>query len=247
MNEDSALKRVRVVLSHTTHPGNIGGAARAMKTMGLSALYLVKPKCFPDPQASARASGALDVLRGAKICESLDDALEGCVLAAAVTARHRDLSPPVLLIRDAARRLLEAARTEEVALVFGTENSGLTSEEVARCQMVVHIPASPIYPSLNLACAVQVLCYELRMAVVDSAEPAQQPVPLARLEDVERFLALLEKTLIEIEFLDPLAPKRLMPRLRRLLAKAEVEKEELNILMGIVQCASQCKRDELGG
>lgn len=242
MNEASELSRVRVVLSHTTHPGNIGGAARAMKTMGVSALYLIKPRRFPDAEATARASGALDVLRGATVCESLDDALKGCVLAVAMTARRRDLSPPVLAIREAASRLIAAAHAGEAALVFGTENSGLTTEEVNRCQTVVHIPANPAYPSLNLACAVQLMCYELRMAAVNAPPANNEPNVRARLEDVELFFVMLEKALIEIEFLDPHAPKRLMPRLRRLFARAEVEKEELNILMGIVQCASQTKR-----
>jgi tRNA/rRNA methyltransferase len=232
MNDEGALARVRIVLSHTTHPGNIGGVARAMKTMGLSALYLVDPRYFPDSQATARASGAPDVLDGAKVCKSLDEALKGCALAVATTARHRDLSPPVLPIRAAAARLLETARNQEVALVFGTENSGLTTQEMARCQMVVHIPANPTYPSLNLACAAQVMCYELRMAAV--AVPAREAAPLPRLEEVELFFAMLEQTLVEIEFLNPFAPKRLMPRLRRLFAKAVVEQEELNILMGIL-------------
>ena len=234
MNDDAALARVRVVLSHTTHPGNIGAAARAMKTMGLTSLCLVNPRRFPDAEADARASAALDVLRAAKICGSLDDALAGCVLAAAMTARARDLSPQVVPIREAARRLLEIAGSDDVALVFGTENSGLTSEEVMRCQMVVHIPTSSTYSSLNLACAVQVMCHELRMAI-STAEQTERTFPRARLEDVELFFSTLEEALVEIDFLDPLAPKRLMPRLRRLFAKADVEKEELNILMGILR------------
>lgn len=233
MNGKHALARVRVVLSHTTHPGNIGGAARAMKTMGFSALYLVNPRHFPDAEAGARAAGALDVLHRATVCKTLDEALGNCVLAVATTARSRDLAPPVLSIRDAAARVLDIAHEHEVALVFGTENSGLTSDEVMRCQMVVHIPADAGYASLNLACAVQVLCYELRLAAaLEEREP--QIAPRAKLEDVERFFLMLEQSLIEIGFLNPLAPKRLMPRLRRLFAKADLEKEELNLLMGIL-------------
>ena len=242
MNEESALKRVRVVLSHTTHPGNIGGAARAMKTMGLSSLYLVEPKRFPDADATARASGALDVLHGATVCASLDEALAGCVLAAATTARCRDLAPPVLPLREAAARLLENAREHNVALVFGTESSGLTSDEVMRCQMVVHIPADAVYASLNLACAVQVMCYEMRMAASFNQSSQRDMAPRARLEDIELFFATLEQTLIEIDFLNPFAPKRLMPRLRRLFAKAQLEQEELNILMGIVSKMRSARR-----
>ncbi|MGH8729753.1 MAG: RNA methyltransferase [Burkholderiales bacterium] len=242
MNEQSTLSRVRVVLSHTTHPGNIGAVARAMKTMGMWALCLVEPKVFPDAQASARAAGGLDVLDNAKVCQTLAQALKGCVLAVAMTARHRDLSPPAATIREAAARLIEAARNDEVALVFGTENSGLTTEEVAHCQMVVHIPANPAYASLNLACAAQVMCYELFMAAA-AMPPSRESPSLAKIEDVERFFAALEKALIDIEFLNPLAPKRLMPRLRRLFAKAEVDKEELNILMGMLSshAASRAK------
>jgi tRNA/rRNA methyltransferase len=205
-----------------------------MKTMGLASLSLVNPERFPDAEADARASGALDVLRAATVCSSLDEALAGCVLAAATTARPRDLSPRVVPIREAAKRLLETANTDEVSLVFGTENSGLTSEEVMRCQMVVHIPTSSTYSSLNLACAVQVMCYEMRMAL-SMAERAEKSIERARLDDVERFFSTLEQTLVEIDFLDPHAPKRLMPRLRRLFTKADVEKEELNILMGILR------------
>ncbi|MDE2365846.1 MAG: tRNA (cytosine(32)/uridine(32)-2'-O)-methyltransferase TrmJ, partial [Betaproteobacteria bacterium] len=156
MNSLQPLDNVRVVLSHTSHPGNIGGAARAMKTMGLGSLYLVNPKSFPDREAERRAAGAWDILNNASICANLDQALSGTVLAAAVTARSRDLSHEVFDARQGALELVSHARQSPVALVFGTEMSGLTIQEVSKCQIIVHIPADPGYSSLNLASAVQV-------------------------------------------------------------------------------------------
>src|SRR5687768_8319118 len=170
MNPPYPLDNVRVVLSHTTHPGNIGAAARAMKTMGLASLYLVNPKFFPDKEAERRAAGAWDILNKTRVCADLDDALSGTVLAAAVTARPRDLSHEVFDARRGAMELLEQARQDPVALVFGTEMSGLTTLEVSKCQIVVHIPANPEYSSLNLASAVQLMAYELRMALPEAEE-----------------------------------------------------------------------------
>jgi tRNA/rRNA methyltransferase len=229
------LDQVRVVLSHPSHPGNIGAAARALKTMGLSRLYLVNPRKFPHPDAKAMASGALNVLNEARVCASLDEALAETVLAAAISARQRELTPTVKVAREAAQELVAVAARDPVALVFGTEMSGLNREEVARCQMLVHIPANPEYSSLNLAAAVQVLCYELRMVAVARVAPVE-PVPeLARLEEVELFYQTLEQTFIEIGFLDPEYPRRLMPRLRRLFSRTRLEREELNLLMGILK------------
>ena len=170
MNPDDPLHNVRVVLSHTSHPGNIGAAARAMKTMGLDSLYLVNPKSFPDKEAERRAAGAWSVLNNAKVCRNLDEALSGTVLAAAITARHRDLSHEIFDARGGALELLGHARQNPVALVFGTEMSGLTTSEVSKCQIILHIPANPEYSSLNLASAVQLMAYELRMAL-PSIEP----------------------------------------------------------------------------
>jgi len=228
------LSRIRVVLSRTSHPGNIGAAARAMKTMGIRSLYLVSPKKPIDAEAEARASGAVDVLHGARICASLDEALRGTVYAMAVSARRRELAHVSADARGAVQWLVEAARQGEVALVFGTEMSGLTNEEILQCRAVAHIPADADYSSLNLAAAVQVLVYEARLAALGAqALPAAEPA-LARHEDVENFYAHLEQSLLASGFLNPANPKRLLPRLRRLFGRARLEREEVNILRGML-------------
>jgi tRNA/rRNA methyltransferase len=233
MNPDDPLDNVRVVLSHTSHPGNIGAAARAMKTMGLDSLYLVNPKSFPDKEAERRAAGAWSVLNNAKVCRNLDEALSGTVLAAAVTARQRDLSHEVFDARRGALELLCHARQNPVALVFGTEMSGLTTPEVSKCQIILHIPANPEYSSLNLASAVQLMAYELRMTL-----PSIEPLPTvgvpASFDEIELLCHHLERAAINSGFLDPQEPKRLMQRIRRMFARARLEKEEINILRGML-------------
>ena len=228
------LSRIRVVLSRTSHPGNIGAAARAMKTMGITALYLVDPKKPPDAEAEAMASGAVDVLHGARLCASLDQALQGTVYALAVSARRRELAYVSADARSAARDLVAAAQEGEVAIVFGTEMSGLTNEEILQCSAVTHIPADPGYSSLNLAAAVQVLSYEARVAALGAQQPAATGPEPARHEDVENFYAHLERSLLASGFLNPSNPKRLLPRLRRLFGRARLEREEVNILRGIL-------------
>lgn len=244
MEDGLSLARVRVVLSHTSHPGNIGGAARAMKTMGLSDLRLVSPRHFPHDEAVARASGAEDVLVHARVVGSLAQALEGCVLVGAVTARRRDLSTDPRWARDAAAELIAATRQGEVALVFGNETSGLSNEEVALAHMPVMIPANPEYSSLNLASAVQILCYELRLAALDPGVPpavTERGEPASH-EDVERLVAHFERAMVNSGFLDPASPKRLIPRLRRLFARARVEREEVAILRGMLSAFEQAQR-----
>ena len=231
------LDRVRIVLSHTSHPGNIGAAARAMKTMGLSRLALVNPKSFPDPEAVSRAVGADDILDRAIVCSSLDEALSGCVFAVAASARHRSLGPAPMQARESGPVVLERALEGDVALVFGNETAGLSNEEVQRCQATVFIPANPEYTSLNLGAAVQLLCYELRLAAFAGRPPVVTKTvpfasPVATNDDVERFYAHLERVMIATEFLDPAQPKRLMPKLRRLFGRAELERAEINILRG---------------
>ncbi len=235
MRDGTGLNAIRVVLSHTSHPGNIGAAARAMKTMGLSRLYLVKPKHFPHPDALALATGAADMLDTAVVCESLDAALTGTVLAVAATARHRNLSHEVVSCRQACQRLVGETLRGEVAVVFGTERAGLTIAEVGKCGLIATIPTDEAYASLNLAQAVQVFAYELRMAL-DTPRAVQPDASLkmAAHDDVERFYEHLERVLYESEFLDPAQPNRLMQRLRRLFARARLEKEEVNILRGIL-------------
>jgi tRNA/rRNA methyltransferase len=228
------LSHIRIVLSHTSHPGNIGAAARAMKTMGITSLYLVNPKKPIDAEAEARASGAADLLEHARVCASLAEALQGTVYALAVSARRRELAYESADARNAAQALLAAAREGEVAIVFGTEMSGLTNEEILQCRAVAHIPADPGYSSLNLAAAVQVLAYEARVAALGAQPfPAGDFAP-ARHEDVERFYVHLEQSLLASGFLDPANPKRLIPRLRRLFGRVGLEQEEVNILRGML-------------
>jgi tRNA/rRNA methyltransferase len=234
MNKPNLLKNVRVVLMHTSHPGNIGAAARAMKTMGLDVLYLVKPERFPDAEATARATGASDVLERAKVCASLDDALAGTALAVAVSARRRDLSHKVLTPREVAPLMLEYAGTQQVALVFGNETSGLSNAEVGKCQLQTSIPANPEFSSLNLAAAVQVLAYELRSALPEAGNQEETTRELAKFDDIERFYVRLEGMMVDTGFLDPAEPKRLMLRIRRMFARAGMEPEELAILQGVL-------------
>lgn len=235
------LANVRVVLVETSHPGNIGAAARAMKTMGLAQMFLVAPRCWPqDAAARAMASGADDVIAAARIVDTLDEALGDCVRVAASTARSRELGPPSLNARDAAVQLADAAGTGQVALVFGNETSGLSNEQLRRCDLLAHIPANPAYSSLNLAAAVQVFCYEMRMCH-DSAIPApagEGDRPATRAE-VEALLGHAEEALAAIGFFDPANPKRLLPRLRRLAARARLEHEEVNILRGMLAYAAR--------
>ena len=241
MNLPCPLANVHIVLSHTSHPGNIGAAARAMKTMGLDTLCLVNPKSFPDKDAEARAVGAWDVLNTARVCSSLEEALSGTVLAAAVTARARDLSHEVFDSRQGAQELLKHARQYPVALVFGTEMSGLTTLEVSKCQIIIHIPTNPDYSSLNLASAVQVIAYELRMALTEIESFPQSTSTPASFDEIELFLRHLEQSMINTGFLDPQEPKRLLQRMRRLFARARLEKEEVNILRGILSALEKHK------
>ncbi|MEJ2534648.1 MAG: TrmJ/YjtD family RNA methyltransferase [Gammaproteobacteria bacterium] len=234
------MDRVRVVLIHTTHPGNIGAAARAMKVMGLGRLHLVAPKIFPHADATARASGAADLLHHAKVHETLDEALEGCSLVLGTSARLRSLSMPQLNVRTAAGKAL-AESAGDVAVLFGREAYGLTNEEIQRCHYLVHIDTNPEFGSLNLAQAVQVLAYDLRMKALDDAErelpPSDwQPVDAA---EMERFYEHLEQTLLDVGFLNPRQPKRLMMRLRRLFNRARPDRNEMNILRGILAAAQR--------
>ena len=205
-----------------------------MKTMGLSRLVLVSPRKFPDAEATARAAGANDILEQSVICTSLQEALEGTVLSLAVTARRRDLATPIRWPRQAAQELTAAALGGEVALVFGNETAGLSNDEVGLCQAPVSIPANPGFSSLNLGSAVQLLCYELRMAAVDPGEPPQGESDPARFEEVEGFIEHLERSMVGSGFLDAGNPRRLMTRLRRLFSRARLEKEEVAILRGML-------------
>jgi tRNA/rRNA methyltransferase len=240
-SKPESLANIRIVLCQTSHPGNIGAAARAMKTMGLSELVLVNPKKFPHPDADAMASGATDILAQARVCESLQEALVGCALVIGLSARKRELTHELVSAREAAAQIIQIAPAQKVALVFGTEMSGLSNAELIQCQQLAMIPANPEYSSLNLAAAVQVLAYELRMASASAPVTAENTFPPASHDEIEGFYRHLEETLLHIGFLDPAMPKRLMPRLRRLFSRARLEKEEVNILRGILKAMKSSK------
>lgn len=229
-----ALRRVRVVLVRTSHPGNIGATARAMLTMGLDDLVLVAPRRFPDAEATALASGATAVLDRARVVETLDAALAGAALTIGLSARPREFAGRVLPVRAAAQEAVGHAAHGDVALVFGTEMSGLTNAELARCAIAATIPANAAYASLNLAAAVQVVAYEVRVAALTDAVWAAPRHPRATQDEVEGLHAHAQHTLTALRFLDPASPKRLMPRLRRLFGRATLEHEEVNILRGIL-------------
>lgn len=228
------LERVRIVLVRTTHAGNIGAAARAMLTMGVNQLILVGPRSLPDPEAVARATGAARLLDEARIVATLDEALAGCALTIGFSARPREFAGRVLSVRDAALTAMQATARGDVAFVFGTEMSGLSNAELARCAAVATIPANPDYASLNLAAAVQVAAYELRVAAGAGDVWAAPRFASATQDDVESLHAHATRTLAAMKFLNPRMPKRLLPRLRRLFARAGLEREEVNILRGIL-------------
>lgn len=235
------LPRIRIVLCQTSHPGNIGSAARAMKTMGINQLVLVRPKTFPSPEAHALSAGAYDILDNARVVETLEEGLAGCRWALSLSARRRELSLPCLDTRTAAEQLLNEAEHGDVALVFGTEMFGLSNEEVLRTNGLVQIAANPDYSSLNLAQAVQVLCYELRMhaGAALAEKSVETTLERASVDDIERFYVHLQQTLERIGFLNPLRPRRLMPRLRRLFGRAGLEKMEVDILRGVLTAVNE--------
>lgn len=234
------LENIRIVLVNTSHTGNIGSVARAMKTMGLSQLTLVDPVQPPDSHASALAAGATDILHQAVTVGTLSEAIEGCGLVIGTSARNRTLDWPLLGPREAAGQLLRESENYQVALVFGRESSGLTNEELQQCTHHVHIPSNPDYSSLNLAMAVQTLAYEVRMQWLEAQEsaPAGQgeaealSYPLT--EDLERFYVHLEQTLTDTGFIIKQHPGQVMAKLRRLFTRARPETNELNILRGIL-------------
>ena len=244
------LQNIRIVLVETSHTGNMGSVARAMKTMGYSDLVLVNPRfadAVKDPEAVAFASGAQDILSGARVVGSMAEALDGINFAAAVSARLREYSPPVLTPRQFSTQLV-AQPALHAAVIFGNERFGLPNEVVEQCNVLINIPANPEYSSLNLSQAAQVVAYECRMAVLDQAPQVlsvRQPQgdaneigfhgEAASLAQIEGMYQHLESALVEIGFLDAGNPRKLMPRLKRLFARAQLEKEEVNILRGIAR------------
>jgi len=242
MNRPLALDRIRVVLSRTSHPGNIGAAARAMKTMGLRQLWLVAPASFPDEIATARASGAVDLLESARVVGTLEEALADTVFSAALTARRRELSLPRLHAREAAVEIVGRTADGDVALVFGNETSGMTNEEVALCSLPVTIPTDPTFSSLNLGAAVQLLAYELRMAALNPAPPQDLQGEPATHADFEGFMTHLEHAVTASGFHDPKNPKRLLPRMRRMFNRVRLEREEVALLRGMLTTFERPKR-----
>jgi len=226
---------IRIVLVETSHPGNIGSTARAMKTMGLHRLYLVNPTLEPYRKAHEMAAGAFDILREAVIVDSLADALQGCQLICATSARPRDIALPGLSPASCAELISSHSDETEIAIVFGREHAGLTNAELLHAHYHVHIPSNPNFSSLNLSQAVQILAYEIRMRLLSpTATVETRHDTFATADEIERFYAHLNQVLIEIDFLKPSNPKRLMQRLRRLFNRARLESMEVNILRGIL-------------
>ncbi|HAT8621679.1 tRNA (cytosine(32)/uridine(32)-2'-O)-methyltransferase TrmJ [Legionella pneumophila serogroup 1] len=229
------LSSIRIVLVSTSHPGNIGSTARAMKTMGLSTLYLVNPKSFPDLKAKEMAAGADDVLDAAVVTNTLDEALIGCQLILGTSARPRGLSLPGLIPASCAELINQQLDNTQVAIVFGREHAGLTNEELLKCHYHINIPSNPEYSSLNLAQAVQIIAYELRMKLLSpSAQVALRNEEPATADEIEQFYEHLKEVFIEINFLKPSNPRRLMQRVRRLFNRINLEKMEVSILRGML-------------
>jgi len=235
---------IRIVLVAPSHPGNIGAAARAMKNMALESLVLVRPKQFPHPEATARASGADDVLAAARVVDSLAAALEGCGFIAATTSRERDQYFRVVELREAAPRIVAEACRSPAAVVFGAERTGLTNEELEAAHLLLRIPASVAYPSLNLAMAVQIVAYELFSARAPQAAAVDRTgVPLAGAGELEQLYAHFAQVLEEINFRDRTeSGTHLMSRIRRLLQRAELDHNEANILRGILTAVQSRRR-----
>jgi len=241
----TSMDNIRFVLVGTTHPGNIGAAARAMKTMGLSNLHLVSPKIYPSAEATARASGADDILHKAQVHDSLDDALVGCHYAFAMSARLRHLPVPVVNPRQAVEQLEKFDDNTHIAIVFGREHSGLSNDELDRCQYLVNIPANPDYSSLNLAAAVQVLAYELKMSFqpnIDFGRVGEEREAITN-DDLSHLYDHFERSLTTIGFLDKENPRFLMRRIKRLFNRADLDRNELQIMHGILRAAETKARN----
>jgi TrmH family RNA methyltransferase len=236
---------VRIVLVDTTHPGNIGAAARAMKNMGLTELHLVRPKFFPNSEATARASGAHDVLENAHVHETFEAAIADCSLVVGTSARQRHLPWALLEPREIASRIVAASLASEAALVFGSERYGLSNDELNRCNLMATIPTASEYSSLNVAMAVQVLAYELWLARRSEPPPVPRDAPLATVVEVQRLYVHIEQVLEEIDFRDRTGHGQLMMRIRRLFNRAQLDQNEMNILRGILT-AVQGKRRAAG-
>ncbi len=237
---NAVLPQIRIVLIETSHPGNIGATARAMKNMGFYELVLVAPKQFPHAEATARAAGADDVLARAKVVETMAEAVADCHLVIGASARRRAIQWPLWTPRESAQQIWQAPRSHKCAIVFGRERSGLSNQEMDLCQVGLHIPCNPDYGSLNLAAAVQIVVYELHQASVRESEAMPEGEILANHDQLESFYQHLQQTLYAIGFLhsSKQAPS-IMRRLRRLFGRTRLEKKEVDILRGILSCAQR--------
>lgn len=237
------LDRIRIILVNTSHPGNIGSAARAMKTMGLTQLYLVAPDQFPHAKANEMASSAVDLLENAQIVRTLDEAIGDCTLVVGSSARMRNIPWPLVSPREMASKIKQEPGNGEIAILFGREQSGLSNEELQRCHVHVHIPANPDYSSLNIASAVQVIAYELRVAALNQETlPEEWDYRLATADEMEKFFNHLQEVLIEIDFLKMSAPRKLMTRLRRLFFRTRLDVMEMNILRGMLTAVQESNK-----
>ena len=244
MSTTERQQKIRIVLVNTAHPGNIGGAARAMKNMGLSELYLVQPREYPAPRAVWRAAGARDVLANAKIVDSVDQAIAGCGLVVGTSARERRIPWPLINPRECGVRIWQEADSHDIALLFGREDRGLTNEELHKCHYHVHIPSNPDYSSLNLATAVQVLAYEVRMASLadeqgNLPELGDWDQPPVTAEALENFHVHLAETMGDLDFFDPDNPKQLLTRMRRLFNRLRMDQMEVSILRGLLSAVQR--------
>ena len=244
MSTEAHQSNIKIVLVNTAHPGNIGGAARAMKNMGLSELCLVEPREYPAPRAVWRAAGAREVLTHATVVDSVDEAIADCSLVIGTSARERRIPWPLINPRECGVRVWAEAQKHKVALLFGREDRGLTNDELQKCHYHVHIPSNPEYSSLNLATAVQVLAYEIRMASLanesgDLPDLAEWDQPLVNSEDLENFHNHLAETMAELDFYDPKNPKQLLTRMRRLFNRLRMDQMEVSILRGLLSAVQR--------
>ena len=244
MSTEAHQSNIKIVLVNTAHPGNIGGAARAMKNMGLSELCLVEPREYPAPRAVWRAAGARELLSNATVVDSVDEAIADCSLVIGTSARERRIPWPLINPRECGVRVWAEAQKHKVALLFGREDRGLTNDELQKCHYHVHIPSNPEYSSLNLATAVQVLAYEIRMASLandngDLPALAEWDQPLVNAEDLENFHNHLAETMAELDFYDPKNPKQLLTRMRRLFNRLRMDQMEVSILRGLLSAVQR--------
>lgn len=237
---NSIFEQVRIVLLNTTHPGNIGASARAMKTMGLKHLYLVNPYRHPSPEAEARATHATDILANAKICRNLQEAIGDCVAVFGASSRRRSVALPTFTAREAAVEIKHNITDKPIAILFGRESDGLSNEEMDACQYLLTIPSNPEYSALNLAAAVQVITYELHVAAVSDQlpDPAHEIIG-ANAQELSGLWKHLEQTLIDIDFLNPKNPGYVMRRLQRIFLRGGLSSREVKILRGVLTAAQR--------